>query len=142
MKKVMKYVNERLPKKKSGGWFDMTISNIFVPDFTADIFAFQGNLKIPQPMIDAANKIFDEQIQATAQESYDHIMGLIAANFSSITEEYEQWMEDVRFTYSFEDLNFFRDYDPPRYSAPENNITSLHDQRDVFIQNGQVSLIE
>jgi len=142
MKKVMKYVNDRLPKKKSGGWFDMTISNILVPDFSADIFAFQGNLKIPQRMIDAANKIFDEHIQATAQESYDHIMGLIAANFSSITEEYTQWMDDVRYTYSFEDLNFFLDYDPPRYSAADNNISSLNNQRDAFTQKSQVSSIE
>jgi len=136
----MDYVNQRLPKKKSGGWFDMTIDSIAIPDFSADLLEFQGNLQLPQAMIDGVNKVFDEHIQATAKQSYDHIMGLVASNFSSINVEISKFLNDVRSTYSFEDLNFFLDYNPPRYSNG-TNVSSLNDQRDNFARKSQVSLI-
>jgi hypothetical protein len=140
MKRFMEYVNDRLPRKKSGGWFDMTIDSIAIPDFSADLSEFRGQLRVPQAMIDGVNNVFDEHIQATAKQSYDHIMGMIASNFSSINDEISKFVNDVTSTYSFEDLNFFLDYDPPRYSNG-TNISSLEDQRDNFARRSQVSLI-
>jgi hypothetical protein len=141
MKNVIEYVNRRLPKRKSGGWFEISIEDMIPPDFLSDLEFFEAKLSPPQELIDAANRFYDEKIQSKALEAFYHMSTRISENFDAINEGYENWVHDIQSTFNFERVKFFQDYDPPKYTGTILNISNFDDERKHFIEKSKVRIM-
>lgn len=138
MKNVIEYVNRRLPKRKSGGWLDISIEDMIPPEFMNELNMFEVKLTPPKDLVNAVNQFYDERIQMRAFQVYNHINSLISGNFDTIVEGYEQWANNIRSTFNFDRIEFFEDYDPPKYTGTITNISSIDDERQHFIEKSKV----